>query len=231
MMEIVIVGASGFGRDLYEYLLDAYRDSVDYRIKGFLDDDPGKLGQSVGHSSLKVIGSTQGYPIEPNDRFLISIGNPAIRSLLADRLTKRGATFLTFQHPSAHVAESAHLDPGCIVGPFASVGSYASLGAHVLLNLYSVAGHDTSIGGCSVLSPHSVANGGSTLGRAAFLGSHAVITPNLNVGDGCKIAAGAVVYADVPAQSLVMGNPAAIAPLSRSADAESQDRQQNQLSA
>ncbi len=213
MPDIVIIGASGFGRELIQYVLDSIRDLPDFRIKGMLDDDPTKLGSLDPHSGIPVIGDSHSYPIQSDDQFLISVGDPRIRQLLSERMNQRGAKFFTLQHPTAYVAESATVGEGCIIGPFASVRAYAELDRNVLVNLYSAVGHDSRVGCHSVFSPYAVANGGSNIGDEVFLGSHAVVTPQISIGNGSKIAAAAVVYRNVPNQSMVTGNPAKAIPL------------------
>lgn len=69
--------------------------------------------------------------------------------------------------------------------------------------------------------PFAVFGGGSAVGRPSlpepgpdtvighdvWIGARAVILPGARVGSGCIIGAGAVVGGDVPAYSLVVGNP------------------------
>ena len=207
-MNVIVVGASGFGRELLQYVHDAHKSTPGVTIKGFLDDDPARL-DSVGKViGVGIVGDTRTYSIESDDRFIISVGDPGLRQMLAERLARRGARFLSIVHPTAYVAPTARIGQGCIVGPFVNVGSYVELQDHVLLNLYSAAGHDARIGAFCVFSPYSVANGGSSLAARVFLGTHAAVTPNVRVGAGSKVAAGAVVYRDVPERSLATGNPA-----------------------
>lgn len=47
----------------------------------------------------------------------------------------------------------------------------------------------------------------TTVGRNSFIGAHAILMPGVSVGDNCIVSAGAVVYTDIPAGSLVVGNP------------------------
>jgi len=47
-----------------------------------------------------------------------------------------------------------------------------------------------------------------TVGDDAWIGGRAVITPGVEIGDGAVVAAGAVVVDDVPARTVVGGNPA-----------------------
>ena len=49
-----------------------------------------------------------------------------------------------------------------------------------------------------------------TVGDDVWIGGQAVLTPGVEVGDGGVVAAGAVVVDDVPARTVVGGNPAAV---------------------
>lgn len=213
MVDLIIVGAGGFGRELLQYARDAQERDSEIRIKGFLDDEPTRLDESGGDVGVGIVGDTYSYEVREHDRFLVSVGDPALRQTLAERLARRRARFFTLIHPTAYVAATARIGAGCIIGPFANIGSFAQIGEHVLVNLYAAAGHDTRIGAYSAFSPYAVANGGSSVGVKVFFGTHAVVTPSASVGDDCKIAAGAVVYKDVPVGSLASGNPAKAFPL------------------
>lgn len=49
-----------------------------------------------------------------------------------------------------------------------------------------------------------------TIGHDVWIGGRAVICPGVHIGDGAVVAAGAVVTKDVPAHSVVGGNPARV---------------------
>lgn len=48
------------------------------------------------------------------------------------------------------------------------------------------------------------------IGSRCFIGCASIIMPGVNIGDQCIIASGSVVTKDVPAHSIVAGNPAKI---------------------
>ncbi|MEM6907072.1 MAG: acyltransferase [Pseudomonadota bacterium] len=48
------------------------------------------------------------------------------------------------------------------------------------------------------------------IGSKCFIGANSVITAGVTVGDHCIIAAGSIVTKDVPARSMVAGNPAKV---------------------
>jgi len=217
MIDIIVVGASDFGRELAQYVQDAAERDPKIRLRGFLDDDPEKKAENAKGPDVEVIDDTLTYTIQEHDRFLIAPGDPAIRKRLSCRLAERGGRFFTLIHPTAYVAPTAKLGEGCIIGPFANVGSFATISDHVLLNLYASAGHDTKIGSWTVISPYASANGGCLIEEQVFFGSHAVVTPNKRVGAQSRVAAGAVVYRDVPELSLAAGNPAKTYPVGQAA--------------
>lgn len=49
-----------------------------------------------------------------------------------------------------------------------------------------------------------------TIGNGVWIGAEAIICPGVTIGDGAVVAAGAVVVKDVPAWTVVGGNPAKI---------------------
>lgn len=48
------------------------------------------------------------------------------------------------------------------------------------------------------------------IGRRCFIGGGSIITPGVTVGDESIVAAGSVVFDDVPPRSIVAGNPARV---------------------
>jgi acetyltransferase-like isoleucine patch superfamily enzyme len=48
------------------------------------------------------------------------------------------------------------------------------------------------------------------IGDDCWIGGHTVILPGVTIGQGCTIAAGAVVTKDIPAWSVAMGVPARV---------------------
>ena len=197
---MIVLGAGGFGREVYEYSLDA-----GVSVTGFLDDNPGALDGFDGFPP--VLGPVA--DIDPRrGPYLIAVGDPCRRARWAADLEAKGCELSTFVHPTATVARSAALAPGVIICPNVVVGACASLATNVMVNVGAAIGHDSRIGAHSVLAPFTAVNGWAQIGDEVFTGSQSVITLGRRVGSHSKISAAAVVTRDCEAGSLLVGNPA-----------------------
>src|SRR5262245_13886008 len=84
------------------------------------------------------------------------------------------------------------------------------LSAGALINTGAVITHDCRLGAFVEISPGARLCGNCTVGENAFIGTGAILLPKINVGANGIVAAGAVVTKDVPAFTMVAGNPAQI---------------------
>ena len=96
-------------------------------------------------------------------------------------------------HPSAEFSLSARFDRTFPVGIHIGAKSYVAFDAAILT-------HDRTRG----LYLHT------WVGERCFIGGRSIILPGVSVGDGSIVGAGSVVTRDVPAGSVVAGNPARI---------------------
>lgn len=205
MKRAVIVGAGGFGREIAQHVADLPL-GHEVTLGGFVDDNLHAL--QGFRDGPPMLGAIDSYRFGADDHFIVAVGDPSLRSVLAARLKGRGARFMTLVHPTAVVARTARLGAGCVVGPHAYIGPDTHLGEMAVVNIYGSLGHDASVGDFCVLSPYATLNGGAALEREVFVGTHATITGGRRVGERSKVAAGAVVYQDVEPRSLAAGNPA-----------------------
>ena len=204
MYNIIIVGAGGFGREVYLWAKDSFPKDQ-YTIKGFLDDNPRILDNY--NININIIGNLDNYEIKNQDRFLFAVGDIDIKKSLIVRLKRRGAKFLTLIHPGAIVANTAKIGEGAIICPFCLVSDNVLLEDFVMMNVYSSCGHDVKVGSYSILSPYATLNGFVILEDEVFLGTHATVIPYKKVGCKSKISANSVVMRDVPANKMVFGVP------------------------
>lgn len=206
--QLYIVGAGGFGRELYCWLKDLPAWGREWEFVGFLDDN---LSALDGFDyDAKVVARVSDFTPKPNQLFACGIGNVAVKRRVCATLFERGAHFITVLHPTAVVGANVVLGAGAVVCPGVTLSCDIEVGDMVMINLHSTVGHDASIGSWSTLSAHCDLTGGVRVGEGVFLGSGARVLPGKTVGDRAVVGAGSVVIRDVRAGDSVFGNPARV---------------------
>jgi|GEM_PF-138426 len=203
----LIVGAGGFGREVYSWTLGQLHAAGANQRVGFLDDDATVLDRFPELKRLWV-GRIADYEPQSGDRLLMAIGDPLAKLAVAEQLTARGARFASYIHPTAVLASDVHVGTGSIICPSVVICCNVRLGDFVLMNVGSLAGHDSTIGDGCTLSPHADVAGQVVLERGVFLGCHAVILPKIHVGEFSRIGAGSVIISQVKPHVTMMGVPA-----------------------
>ena len=204
--ELYIVGAGGFGRELYTWLQDLSGWNRDWKFSGFLDDNLSALDGF--EYEAQVVSPVSDFTPRAGQMFACGIGNVGAKQKVCGPLLERGANFITLVHPTAVVGANVALGAGVVLCPGAILTCDIELGDLTMINLNCSIGHDVTIGKWTTLSPQSNLNGGVHIGDGVFLGSSAVILPGHSVGDGALVGAGAVVMRDVKPGQHVFGNPA-----------------------
>jgi len=204
MYDIIIIGAGGFGREVYLWAKDSFPKDQ-YTIKGLIDDNPTILDDY--NMDINVIGNLDNYKIKKQDRFLFAIGDINGKKSLIIKMKKRGAKFLTLIHPTAIMANTTKIGEGVIICPFCLVSDNVLLEDFVMLNIYSSCGHDAKVGSYCILSPYATLNGFVILEDEVFLGTHSTIISYKKVGYKSKVSANSVVMRDVPPNKIVFGVP------------------------
>jgi len=203
---LIIVGAGGFGREALEWALQSKEDNVTWRVAGFIDDDPDVLhGFDV---SYPILGRIFDWQPKPDERFVVAIGSPRTKKLIASRLAEKGAIFENVIHKTVTLATTARLGCGIILCPNVVISDHAIINDHTAININSSVGHDACVGVYATISSYCDITAKVSLGEGVFLGSSVCIVPRRKIGRNVYVCAGSVVMNDVQADAKVMGVPA-----------------------
>lgn len=206
--KLYIVGAGGFGREVYQWLQDERRLLQDHELVGFLDDDMEALsGFDLGHS---VVAPLEGFAVGADDYFVCGIGSVEWKSRLCRPLMEQGARFLSLVHPTALIGRNVILGEGVVICPRVTLTCDVRVGAMSMINCHSSAGHDAVIGDWCTISAHCDLTGGTSLGQGVFLGSGVRVIPDRKIGAFSTVGAGSVVLRNVASATRVFGNPARV---------------------
>lgn len=207
MKKLLIVGAGGFGRELYLWASQHPDCGRAWTLAGFLDDNPEALAK---FGRFAPVHSLAGHQPSTDTLYLAALGMPLLKEQLVAPLLAAGAEFLTFVHPQALVGVRVQLGRGVVICPGAILSVDIDIGDFAMVNLNCTIGHDASLGPWTSLSAQCDITGHVRVADRVFMGSRASIIPGKTVGSRAIVGAGAVVVRDVPAGVTVVGIPARI---------------------
>lgn len=209
---IVIIGASGFARELFWLIEEINSDSKRFNVLGFVVTD--FTGEETRDENFPdLLGGYQWIQdnLSSVDGVAIGIGTPGPRVKVSRELKRMFPTLSwpSLIHPSFRT-QRATFKPGegivICAGVIATVN--VTIKDHAMVNLGCTLGHECVIGPCSVLNPNVNISGGANIGEGVLLGTGSQVLQYLSVGDSATVGAGAVVTKNVPPGVTVVGVPA-----------------------
>ena len=209
--KLIILGTGGTCRDIVDTVRDVNAAGIAPLLDciGFLDDNAALWGTTV--EGLPVIGPLAVARDIRDCRFINGIGSPA-NYTQKEHLTARAGVpverFATVIHPTASVSRTARLGRGVVVFQHVTITSNVIVGDHVVILPNTVVSHDDQIGDFTCVAGGVKISGDVRIGRGCYLGTGAALIGGIEVGEGSLIGMGSVVLRDVPAWTVVAGNPA-----------------------
>lgn len=206
MKNLLIVGARGFGREVYTLATRCVGFNSSYQIKGFLDDHKDALVGLSGYPP--IIDSVEDYNIQKNDVFIVALGDVRLKKIYTEKIILKKGQFTTLIHPTAIIGPNTKVGEGVIVGEYAVISCDITIGNHVIIHCFSDLGHDCIVGNYCSLGPYSFLGGYSHLEDLVTLHPRVSIMPRKKVKLGAIVGSGSVVMRNVPPNVTVHGNPA-----------------------
>lgn len=205
MKQLIIIGAGGMGRTLYDIAKEGVGYGETYAIKGFLDDN---LAALDGYENYPpIVGKISDYQPEGDDVFVSSLGGGYRRKCM-EEIIDRGGEFLQLIHRTARIGTNVALGKGNVIGPFTTIGADAKVGDYNMIQSYTVIGHDARIGSWNRIDTHVTCVGGIIIEDETDIHTGAVINHGVRIESKSKVAACSFVIRRVKSGTTVMGNPA-----------------------
>ena len=210
--QVVVVGASGFGRECLDVLQVMMGAGSALEVLGVVDDRPSGVNlERLAARGTPYLGTVSAW-VDDGARhgvYVLGIGDPRVRRALVSRLDEVGARALTAVHPTATIGSEADLGEGVVVCAGVAISTNVRLGRHVHINPSATIGHDAVLDDFVSVNPGAIVSGEVIIGSETLLGAGATILQGLTVGARTVIGAGAVVTRGVPASVVVKGVPGA----------------------
>jgi sugar O-acyltransferase (sialic acid O-acetyltransferase NeuD family) len=211
MKRVLIFGGLGEATAIGAAIIDAEkRGSTEYQLAGYINDTC-IGGQLDGYP---VLGGKQDIPrfIEEGYYFIFSVyklDHQRERTTLFNALNIPLERLATFIHPTAYLAHNVQLAPGCTIMPGVTISSSTTLGICCRVMAGAFIGHDTHVGNHAFFAANACVGSNSRIEDWAYLGFNCTTKGKLHIGRYSVVGMGSVVLKDVPAFTIVKGNPAA----------------------
>lgn len=205
MKKLIIVGASGFGREIVQWIEDINKIEPTWEILGYIDDNVNAIDGIK--DDYKIIGRIQDWIPSEDEYFVCAVAFPKVKKAVVEILQEKGAKFATIIHPTATINKYAEIGEGTVITPRSSASSNVKIGKFASI-LGSGIGHDATIGDFSTLSGRCSINGHVEVGNMCYIACGVSIAPSKKIGNGATVGIGSVVVSNVKAGTTVFGNPA-----------------------
>lgn len=206
MKNLYIIGARGFGREVFNLFEDCRTSYPDIVCRGFLDDKTDALDGLAGYPP--IISSVEDYIPGNNDVFVCALGDVKGKRKYVEIISSKGGKFLTIKHPTAHISANTEIGIGCIICAYAQISCDITIGNFNTFQPFVAVGHDTIIGDYCHFNTYAFMGGYAKIGDNVTLHTGAVVHPHVSVGNDSIVGAGSVVIRKVPSNVTVYGNPA-----------------------
>lgn len=206
MKHLLIIGARGWGREVFDIAQACIDAGADITVKGFLDDKADAL--EYYNNYPPILGPVETYELQKDDVFICALGDVNYKKQYAEIILKKGGEFISLVHPSAVLGNNAKVGKGCVVGAFANLSSDTVIGDFVTMSIRAGIGHDSTIGNYTHIGGNCCISGFVTIGESVTMHPGCVMVPHRKIGDNAIIGTGSVVLSNVKAGTTVFGNPA-----------------------
>lgn len=200
MKNIVIVGSSGFAKEI-KWLIDRENQASEkWRFLGFIDKE------SVNKEIIGDDNFILDYEQELN--VAIAIANPNIRKKLVEKYkANSNVKFPNLIDPSVIISDSINIGEGNIICANNILTIGIKIGDFNIINLSCTVGHETQIKNFVTINPGVNISGNVCLYNGVNVGTGTKIIQGKIIGENSVIGAGAVVIKDIGPNCTAVGVP------------------------
>ena len=206
MKHLIIIGAGGMGRCIYNIAIQSIGYGSEFDIKGFLEFDKAALDGFVGYPP--ILSDDDHYEICEDDVFVCSIGDVKLRKKVHDRFISKGARFYTLIHESAFIGMNIKIGEGTIVDEGVHIDPDVTIGTNCMIQAKAIIGHDSIIGNDVRVDSFCSLVGGTIVKDCVAIYTHAMINHRVTIGENASVGACSFVIKNVKPDTTVFGVPA-----------------------
>jgi sugar O-acyltransferase (sialic acid O-acetyltransferase NeuD family) len=206
MKNLIIIGARGFGREVYNIATQTKEYNVNWTIKGFLDDDKEALNPFKGYP--EILNSVEEYEVQDNDIFICALGDTKFKKKYISLILGKGGHFTNIIHPTSIINMNVKLGLGIIICPYTYISNDVTIGNFTTIQTHSAIGHDVQIGDYCQINALTFFGGFSQLEDSVTMNPCSGVAPRGSVKENTVVGINSTVLKTTKSNCTVYGNPA-----------------------
>ena len=206
MKELLIIGARGFGREIYNSACESKGYGTEFIIKGYLDDNSNALDGYSGYPN--IIGSVENYIPETDDVFICALGSVVHKKKYTSIILERGGRFINLIHREASFSKNVSFGIGNILCKGCLISCDTSIGDFNTFNDFVSIGHDSSIGNYNSFMTATRISGNTLIGDNNYFGVNSCVIEKIKIGNNTTVAAGSALMRRTKDGNTYIGVPA-----------------------
>ena len=206
MKNLIIIGARGFGREVYNIATQVKEYNTEWTIKGFLDDKSNALEGFTKYPP--ILSSVEDYQVQDEDLFICALGDVIYKKKYINLILVKGGKFTNIIHPAAIINNNIKLGTGVIICPFTYISNDVTIGNFVTIQTHSAIGHDVKIGNYSQINALTFFGGFVELKEGVTINPGANIAPKKIIAENTIVGLNSAVLKNTKPNCTVYGNPA-----------------------
>lgn len=205
MRNLIIIGAGGFAREVFDMANYCYGNDKDFKIKGFLSDSASDI-ESMGYPP--ILDTISNYKIVEGDVFFCGIGSVIDRKKCVEIILSKGGDFINLIHPNVVISPSVKLGVGVAIKAFCVLASDVVIGDFSFLQSSVIMGHDVEIGKYCQINSFSFFAGCSRIHDQVLVGAHSKFIQSAEAEELSVVGMGSLIIRKVKSNTTVFGSPA-----------------------
>jgi sugar O-acyltransferase (sialic acid O-acetyltransferase NeuD family) len=204
---IVIVGSSGFAKEVYIIIKAINQVKKTWNFIGFIDNN--NLDQGVVHG-YKVIGNDEYVRNIGDISVVFGVSEPALKRKIVKYYSANSRiNYPNIIHPSfLYDEEGVQMGIGNIIAANVVMTTSIQIGDFNIFNINTVVAHDSVISNYVSINPKSNISGNVKIGDDCIIGASSVIHQNTILQKTTTIGMGAVLTRNTKSGCTYFGNPA-----------------------
>jgi sugar O-acyltransferase (sialic acid O-acetyltransferase NeuD family) len=206
MNNLIIIGARGYGREVYNLAIQCNGYDEEFIVKGFLDNNYKALDCFTNYPP--ILSSVEDYNIEKGDVFVCALGSIEWKKHYSEIILSKGGIFINLVHPSSKISLSTLLGKGILIFMHSSINDNCEIQDFVTIQGYVSIENNVKIGKWTHINAFVYVGDQVIIGNSASLNVRATILPRLKINNYSIVGANSYVESNVGERKVVFGTPA-----------------------